>query len=186
MLGPIRTSAQQAVAHPCNTLRVTDTHASALQILKTLVGRDDADVHEGQAVRGHRGACRLAGTRDCRAAHGVGQARGALRRHAAAAAAGDGADDSRVPLLALMRDHIAAASRRPRRRESRRRKSLESQLMTLNSAQRLTQFPSEERKRCDANDKPGNCCSSTCDGRPAFERPSPRNPNTGKDDCQDA
>ena len=93
--------------------RPIDTRADALAALRDLVGRDDAEFHDGQfeaieaLVDGRPPRAR-------RAAHRLGQVGGVLRRDAAAPPPGRGPDRARVP--------AARAHARPdRRRRARRR-----------------------------------------------------------------
>ena len=97
-----------------------DTRAAALEILRALVGRHDADFHDGP-VRGDRGAGRRRQPRARRAAHRVGQVGGVLRRDAAAAPPRRRADRAR---LAAARPHARPDRRRRARRGARRRDQL--------------------------------------------------------------
>jgi len=111
-LGPIaRVRGLRAVVITCcNTVRVTDTRASALQILKTLVGRDDADFHEGQfdAIEA------LVDRRErALVVQRTGWGKSAVYFVATLLLRQQGAGPTILvsPLLALMRDQIAAAAR---------------------------------------------------------------------------
>ena len=86
------------------------TRESALAVLRRLVGQPRRGVPR-RPVRGDRDARRRPAAGPRRAAHRLGQVGGVLRRDPAAAPARRRPDLLVSPLLALMRDQVAAAAR---------------------------------------------------------------------------
>ena len=99
-----------AVVGPCDTGGVTDTRSTALTILRTLVGRDDADFHEGQfeAI-----SALVDDSSRALVVQRTGWGKSAVYFVATLLLRRKGAGPTILvsPLLALMRDQIAAASR---------------------------------------------------------------------------
>ena len=99
-----------AVARPCQAGGMTDSRAAALAILRTLVGRDDADFHDGQfeaietLVDQRRRALVVQRT-------GWGKSAVYFAATLLLRRRGAGPTILVSPLLALMRDQVAAASR---------------------------------------------------------------------------
>ena len=105
-----RPGVRRAVTHTCEAERMTDTRTAALEILCNLVGRDDADFHVGQfeaietLVDQHRRALVVQRT---------GWGKSAVYFVATLLLRRQGAGPTILvsPLLALMRDQVAAAAR---------------------------------------------------------------------------
>ena len=106
----VRVVVRVTVGCTCDTGTVTDTRENAIAILRTLVGRDDADFHDGQfeaisaLVDDHRRALVVQRT---------GWGKSAVYFVATLLMRQRGAGPTILvsPLLALMRDQISAASR---------------------------------------------------------------------------
>jgi ATP-dependent DNA helicase RecQ len=106
----VAAAAAPTVRRTCEAESMTDTRASARQILRTLVGRDDADFHDGQyeaieTLVDHR--------RRALVVQRTGWGKSAVYFVATLLLRRRGAGPTILvsPLLALMRDQVAAAAR---------------------------------------------------------------------------